>query len=249
MRTVLWLFVPFFGTALGSLAVYGLKRGRPEGLQRSLSGFAAGVMTAASVWSLLLPAIRQSEDLGCWAFLPAAAGFWAGALLLRLLDGLCAGLLREADSLDHGTRRMLLAVVLHNLPEGMAVGAAFAAVQEAESAYAGAAALSLGIAVQNLPEGTIVSMPLHAAGIGKGRAFLLGALSGAIEPVGAVLTLLAARLLTPALPYLLSFAAGAMLTVVMEELAPTFAPGTGKGGSLGFPLGFTLMMAVDMMLG
>ena len=246
---VLWLWVPFFGTALGALAVFFLREGRREGLQRLLRGFAAGVMTAASVWSLLLPALARSEHLGQWAFLPAVLGFWAGDLLLQLTDRLFAQWKLREQSVDQGTRRMLLAVVLHNLPEGMAVGAAFAAVLAGEAAFAGAAALSLGIAIQNLPEGAIVSLPLHAGGMPKGKACLLGVLSGGIEPVGAILTLVFAGLLTPMLPFFLSFAAGAMLTVVIEELAPSFASGKGRRGIWGFTLGFTLMMALDVALG
>lgn len=250
MRVLVGMFLPFLGTSAGALAVY-LLRGRPSaGLQAGLQGFAAGVMTAASVWSLLLPAIERSEALGCFAFMPAAGGFWMGLLLLRLLDHLTAGLQTDGrqTTLSGGTRRMLLAITLHNLPEGMAVGAAFAAAaaEGSGTSLAGAMALSAGIAVQNLPEGAIVSMPLHAAGRSKRRACGSGVLSGAIEPVGAALTFFAARWLSLLLPWVLSLAAGAMLLVVMEELAPPFLQN--RRASALFALGFTLMMALDVAL-
>ena len=248
--------VPFLGTALGAACVFFL-RGRVSGtLQRSLTGFAAGVMTAASVWSLLLPAIETSADLGRWAFLPAAAGFWAGVLFLLLLDRIIPHLdlynTRFNNIITHSHRNsmLILAVVLHNFPEGMAVGVAYAGVLAGGRVTpAEAMILALGIAIQNLPEGAIISMPLQAEGMKKGRAFRMGVLSGAVEPAGAVLVLLAARVLVPALPWFLSFAAGAMICVVVEELIPEMCGGESPApGTLLFTAGFTVMMALDVAL-
>lgn len=223
-------------------------------VQRGLTGFAAGVMAAASVWSLLIPALEQSAGLGRLAFLPAAAGLWAGVLFLLLLDRLIPYLHKNTAAADGGkisrTGMMVLAVVLHNLPEGMAVGAVYAGVLAGGGpSPAGALALSMGIAIQNFPEGAIISMPLRARGMGKARAFVCGVLSGAVEPVGAVLTLLAARLMVPAMPYLLSAAAGAMLYVVIQELIPEMTEGSeSRLGAVLFFVGFTVMMALDVAL-
>ena len=207
-----------------------------------LEGFAAGVMTAASVWSLLLPAIDWA-DMGRWSFLPAAGGFWLGVLFLRLLERL----LPEAVT-DRSTTMTLLAVTLHNIPEGMAVGAAYAGcVAAGAAAPAAAFTLALAIAIQNVPEGAIVALPLRTAGAGKGRAFLGGVLSGAVEPLAAGVTVLAAALIVPALPWLLGFAAGAMLYVVAAELLPT--RGDSGPGALAFAAGFTVMMILDVALG
>lgn len=253
MRIVIGILLPFFGTALGAAAVFFLRSARRAGCERALNGLAAGVMSAASIWSLLLPAIEQAEDSGAAPWLPAALGFWAGALLLMGLGGWSDRLLRKRPpaQIDRSTRLMILAVVLHNLPEGMAVGAAFAGVLAGSAGVtvAGAMALSLGIAIQNLPEGAIISLPLHAAGFSRRRACLWGVLSGAVEPVGAVATLLLAQLMTPLLPYMLSLAAGAMFWVVMRELAPSLSEGDSKSGMLLFTFGFTLMMALDVALG
>ena len=211
-------------------------------LRRVLEGFAAGVMTAASVWSLLLPAIDWA-DMGRWSFLPAAGGFWLGVLFLRLLERL----LPEAVT-DRSTTMTLLAVTLHNIPEGMAVGAAYAGcVAAGAAAPAAAFTLALAIAIQNVPEGAIVALPLRTAGAGKGRAFLGGVLSGAVEPLAAGVTVLAAALIVPALPWLLGFAAGAMLYVVAAELLPT--RGDSGPGALAFAAGFTVMMILDVALG
>lgn len=253
MRVLFGVMLPFFGTAMGALAVFCISAARHEGLRRGLNGFAAGVMTAASVWSLLLPSIAQAEQFGLPSWLPAVVGFWLGVLLLLLFDSAGRKLLqsREQTRIDHGTRLMILAIVLHNLPEGMAVGAAFAGVL-ADSpgvTMAGAMALSLGIAIQNLPEGAIISMPLYAAGFSRNRAAYYGILSGVVEPVGAALTLLFAQIMTPVLPFLLSFAAGAMILVVMRELAPELSEHGSKTGMLLFSLGFTLMMTLDVALG
>ena len=257
----LWgLLLPFLGTSLGAGCVF-LMRGQLRcGVRRALTGFAAGVMVAASVWSLLIPALEEAEaaGLGAWAFLPAAGGFWVGVLFLLGLDRLIPHLHPDADRPEGPPARLprvtmlLLAVTLHNIPEGMAVGVVYAGylTGEAHITAAGALALSLGIAIQNFPEGAIVSMPLRAEGAGRGRAFLDGVLSGAVEPAAALFTLLAAGLVTPALPWLLAFAAGAMLYVVVEELIPEMSAGPHSDiGPLAFALGFTLMMVLDVALG
>ena len=251
------IMIPFWGTALGAACVFSMRRELGRALERALSGFAAGVMTAASVWSLLLPAIERSAALGRWAFLPAALGFWMGVLFLMALDRVIPRLYMcgERSSGPRGrlsrTSMLVLAVVLHNLPEGMAVGAAYAGALSGEAGVtlSGALILAVGIAIQNFPEGAIISMPLRAEGMGKKRAFLMGVLSGAVEPVGAVLVLMAAQALTAALPWLLSFAAGAMIFVVVEELVPEMsAGGRPAAGALMFAAGFTVMMALDVAL-
>ena len=232
-------------TALGAATVVLFKSPNPKILNLML-GFAAGVMTAASVWSLLLPAIDWA-DMGRWSFLPAAGGFWLGVLFLRLLERL----LPEAVT-DRSTTMTLLAVTLHNIPEGMAVGVVYAGylAGTAQITAAGALALSLGIAIQNFPEGAIISMPLRAEGMPKRRAFWDGVLSGIVEPIGAVLTILAAGIVVPALPYLLSFAAGAMLYVVVEELIPEMSQGQHSNvGTVFFAVGFSVMMVLDVALG
>ena len=239
------ILLPFWGTSLGAACVFCLRRAPSAVLRRVLEGFAAGVMTAASVWSLLLPAIDWA-DMGRWSFLPAAGGFWLGVLFLRLLERL----LPEAVT-DRSTTMTLLAVTLHNIPEGMAVGVVYAGylAGTAQITAAGALALSLGIAIQNFPEGAIISMPLRAEGMKKGRAFWGGVLSGIVEPIGAVLTILAAGIVVPALPYLLSFAAGAMLYVVVEELIPEMSQGQHSNvGTVFFAVGFSVMMVLDVAL-
>ncbi len=251
------VLIPFLGTALGAACVFFQKQTLNDAAQRGLTGFAAGVMTAASVWSLLIPAMEQSEGLGRWAFLPATAGFWVGVLFLLWLDRLLPRLYRRYRSAEErdGPRRsdmLVLAVVLHNVPEGMAVGVAFAGWLSGKPGLtlAAAVALALGIAIQNLPEGAIISMPLCAEGMGRGRAFFCGVLSGAVEPVAAVLTLLATGLVAPLLPGFLSFAAGAMVHVAAAELIPeAFRGGASRAGALCFALGFTAMMAMDVALG
>ncbi|MBR6411123.1 MAG: ZIP family metal transporter [Clostridia bacterium] len=250
--------IPFAGTALGSACVFFMKKELSRSVQRALTGFAGGVMAAASIWSLIIPAINQCADYGQWAFLPAFAGFWLGVLFLLALDRIIPHLHMNADKAEglkskaKKTTMMVLAVTLHNIPEGMAVGVVFAGMLSgsAEITVGGAFALSLGIAIQNFPEGAIISMPLHAEGKSKARAFLDGALSGAVEPVGALLTVLFAGLFVPAMPYLLSFAAGAMIYVVVEELIPEMSAGEHSNiGVVMFALGFTLMMALDVALG
>ena len=251
METFYGILIPFLGTSLGAACVFFMKKSLSDRVQRSLTGFAA-------VWSLLIPAIEQSAALGKLSFLPAAVGFWAGVLFLLLLDHTIPHLHRSSEQAEgpksrlHRTTMMMLAVTLHNIPEGMAVGVVYAGYLSgsAQITAAGALALSLGIAIQNFPEGAIISMPLHAEGMKKSRAFLDGVLSGAVEPIGAVLTILAAQLIVPALPYLLSFAAGAMLYVVVEELIPEMSQGTHSNiGTVFFAVGFTAMMILDVALG
>ena len=220
METFIGIMIPFLGTALGAACVFFMKRSLGDLVQRALAGFAAGVMVAASIWSLLIPAVEQSEDMGKLSFLPTFIGFWSGVLFLLLLDRLIPHLHVGSEQAEGPksklgrTTMMVLAVTLHNIPEGMAVGVVYAGFLSGNTQItaASALALSLGIAIQNFPEGAIISMPLRAEGERKGRAFLGGVLSGVVEPIGAVLTLLAAQLVIPALPYLLSFAAGAIAT-------------------------------------
>lgn len=227
-------------------------------VQKMLLGFASGVMVAASVWSLLIPAMDMSEEMGKYAFIPAAAGFLLGILFLLGMDRAVPHLHMGAECAEgpkcslKKTTMLVLAVTLHNIPEGMAVGVVFAGMlsQNTEITVAGAFALSVGIAIQNFPEGAIISMPLKSEGTGKGKAFLYGMLSGAVEPVAAVITILLAGFITPVLPYLLSFAAGAMLYVVVEELIPEASEGEHSNiGTIGFAAGFVLMMILDVALG
>ena len=252
------ILIPFLGTSLGAASVFFLKQSLGDHIQRALTGFAAGVMVAASIWSLLIPAMDQSAALGKLAFFPAAVGFWLGILFLLLLDHIIPHLHRNSRQAEgphsqlQRTTMMVLAVTLHNIPEGMAVGVVYAGYLSgtAQITAAGALALSLGIAIQNFPEGAIISMPLRAEGMSKGRAFWGGVLSGVVEPIGAVLTILAASVIVPALPYLLSFAAGAMLYVVVEELIPEMSQGEHSDiGTVLFAVGFSLMMVLDVALG
>lgn len=255
----LWgILIPFTGTTLGSACVFFMKKQLSRAVQRALTGFAGGVMVAASIWSLLIPAMDLSADKGRLAFMPAFIGFWLGILFLLLLDKIIphlhmnAGHAEGIKSKAKKTTMMVLAVTLHNVPEGMAVGVVFAGLLSgsAEITAGGALALSIGIAIQNFPEGAIISMPLHAEGKTKGKAFLDGTLSGAVEPIGALLTVLFAGLFVPAMPYLLSFAAGAMIYVVVEELIPEMSVGEHSNiGVVMFALGFTVMMALDVALG
>ena len=258
METFLGILIPFLGTALGAACVFFMKKSLGDLVQRSLAGFAAGVMVAASIWSLLIPAIEQSNDLGKLSFLPAFSGFWLGVLFLLVLDHLIPHLHVGSEQAEGPktklgrTTMMVLAVTLHNIPEGMAVGVMYAGflAGNAQITAASALALSLGISIQNFPEGAIISMPLRAEGESKGRAFWGGVLSGVVEPIGAVVTLLAAQLVIPALPYLLSFAAGAMLYVVVEELIPEMSQGKHSNlGTVFFAAGFSVMMVLDVALG
>ena len=258
METFLGIMIPFLGTTLGAACVFFMKRSLGDLVQRALAGFAAGVMVAASIWSLLIPAIEQSEGMGKLSFLPAFIGFWVGVLFLLLLDHLIPHLHVGSNQAEGPksklgrTTMMVLAVTLHNIPEGMAVGVVYAGFLSGNTQVtaASALALSLGIAIQNFPEGAIISMPLRAEGEGKGKAFFGGVLSGVVEPIGAVLTILAAQLVIPALPYLRSFAAGAMLYVVVEELLPEMSQGRHSNlGTVFFAGGFSVMMVLDVALG
>ena len=252
------ILIPFLGTSLGAACVFFMKNILSDRIQRALTGFAAGVMVAASVWSLIIPAIEQSASMGKLSFLPAAIGLWIGILFLLLLDHIIPHLHQNSDQAEgpksqlQRTTMMVLAVTLHNIPEGMAVGVVYAGYLSGNTTItaAGALALSLGIAIQNFPEGAIISMPLRAEGMKKSKAFAGAVLSGIVEPIGAVLTILAAHFIIPALPYLLSFASGAMLYVVVEELIPEMSQGRHSDvGTLCFAVGFSLMMILDVALG
>ena len=252
------ILIPFLGTSAGAACVFFMKKNLNEQIQRALTGFAAGVMVAASIWSLLIPAIEQSSGLGKLSFVPAAVGFWIGVLFLLLLDHMIPHLHQNSDKAEgpksrlQRTTMLVLAVTLHNIPEGMAVGVVYAGylTGHAQITIMGAMALSIGIAIQNFPEGAIISMPLRAEGMSKSKAFLCGTLSGIVEPIGALLTILAAQHIIAFLPYFLSFAAGAMLYVVVEELIPEISQGRHSNlGTLFFAIGFTLMMALDVGLG
>lgn len=258
MNIFIGIIIPFIGTAAGAAGVFFLKKELKSKVQKSLLGFASGVMVAASVWSLLIPSMDMSKHMGKLSVLPAAAGFLLGILFLLIMDEIIPHI-----HLDHeepeGLKRSLakstmlvLAVTLHNIPEGMAVGVVFAGAIMGNGGItlAGAAALSIGIAIQNFPEGAIISMPLLSTGISKKKAFFYGVLSGIVEPIGAFLTIIFASRIEPILPYLLSFAAGAMIYVVVEELIPESAQGEHSNfGTIGFALGFVLMMVLDVVLG
>ena len=252
------ILIPFIGTSLGVAFVFFMKKQLGRNVQRALTGFAAGVMTAASVWSLLIPAIEQSSSMGALSFVPAVVGFWIGTLFLLVLDKTIPHLHMFADKAEGHksklakTTMLLLAVTLHNIPEGMAVGVIYAGLisGSAEISAGGALALALGIAIQNVPEGAIISMPLHAQGKSKPFSFLGGVLSGAVEPIGAIITIMISGLMVPVMPYLLSFAAGAMIYVVVEELIPEMSQGEHSNvGVIMFAVGFTLMMILDVALG
>ena len=257
-EVMIGILVPFLGTSLGSACVFFMKKNMSDYLQRALTGFAAGVMVAASIWSLLLPAIEQSASMGKFSFVPAVVGFWIGILFLLLVDSVVPHLHRNSEKAEgihsklQRTTMLVLAVTIHNIPEGMAVGVVFAGylTGNAQITAAGAMALAIGIAIQNFPEGAIISMPLRSEGMNKGKAFLGGMLSGIVEPIGAVLTILAASLIVPALPYFLSYAAGAMLYVVVEELIPEMSEGEHSDiGTIFFAVGFSVMMVLDVALG
>ena len=250
--------IPFLGTMLGAACVFFQKNNMHPLVQKVLTGFAAGVMVAASIWSLLIPAMDQVESMGKFAFVPAVIGFWLEVLFLLALDFVIPHMHLGSSEAEgpktnlKKTTMMVLAVTLHNIPEGMAIGVVYAGLLlgEQEISLAAATALSIGIAIQNFPEGAIISMPLQAEGMKKPKAFVLGALSGIVEPIGAVLTVLAAGLVVPVLPYLLSFAAGAMIYVVVEELIPEMSQGKHTNiGTIAFTAGFTLMMMLDVALG
>ena len=258
LKIVSAVLIPFLGTTIGSAFVFFLRGKMNTTVQRILTGFAAGVMVAASVWSLIIPAIEQAENLGKLSFLPAFIGVWLGFLFLLALDKLIPHMHLNSDRPEGApsplgkSAMLVLAVALHNLPEGMAVGVVAAGwlTGNESISFAGALALSLGIAMQNIPEGAIISMPLKSNGMSRRRAFGYGVLSGVIEPIGAVLTILLAGIVMPVLPYLLAFAAGAMLYVVVEELIPEMSEGEHSHiGVLCFALGFTLMMVLDVALG
>ncbi len=258
MALFLGLLIPLLGTMLGASFVFLMKDAMSARLQKTLLGFASGVMVAASVWSLLIPAIEMEDGRGAWAVVPAAVGFLLGMGFLLLLDELTPHL-HLGSSQPEGPRSHLsrtamlaLAVTIHNLPEGMAVGVVFAGAGQgvANISLASAIAVSLGIAIQNVPEGAIISMPMRAEGNSRWRSFLLGSLSGAVEPIGGLAVVMLASLLTPVLPYMLAFAAGAMFYVVVEELIPEASEGQHSNlSTIGFALGFVLMMALDVVLG
>ena len=258
IEVLLGLIIPFIGTALGAACVFFMKKQLSPTVSKILTGFAAGVMTAASVWSLIIPAIEQSEEMGRLSFLPAFIGFWLGILFLLLLDTVIPHLhigINQAEGPKSKLKRttmMVLAVTLHNIPEGMAVGVVYAGLVSgsAEITAGGAFALALGIAIQNVPEGAIISMPLHAEGQSRAKSFFYGVLSGAVEPIFGALTVIFASLVVPAMPYLLSFAAGAMIYVVVEELIPEMSEGKHSNiGVIFFAIGFSVMMALDVALG
>lgn len=258
MKVILGLLIPFFGTTLGSACVFFMKRELKPAVQKAFLGFASGVMVAASVWSLLIPAMDMSGAMGRFAFIPAVAGFLLGIGFLLLMDKTVPHLHLGAEESEgpkvalKKTTMLVLAVTLHNIPEGLSAGAVFAgAVSGNETVtIAGAFALAIGIAVQNFPEGAIISMPLRGAGVSRRRAFLYGALSGIVEPIAGGITLLLAAYITPMLPYLLAFAAGAMIYVVVEELIPEANEGEHSNiGTIAFAAGFVLMMILDVALG
>ncbi len=255
---IIGLIIPLLGTMLGSAFVFFMKEDLPERVQKTLLGFASGVMVAASVWSLLIPSMEMEEAQGAWSVLPAAVGFLLGIGFLLALDDLTPHLHLGTDKPEgprsklSRTAMLALAVTIHNLPEGMAVGVVFAGAEQgaAHLTLASAVAVSLGIAIQNIPEGAIISMPMRAAGNSRWRSFLIGSLSGAVEPLGGLAVVLLASLLTPVLPYMLSFAAGAMFYVVIEELIPEASSGKHSNlSTIGFAIGFVLMMVLDVVMG
>lgn len=258
MEILIGILIPFLGTILGSAMVFLMKNNMNKKVEKLLLGFASGVMVAASVWSLLIPSIDMAEEQGIIAWIPAAIGFLFGVVFLLVLDSLIPHLHLNNEKPEgvkskfKKTTMMVLAVTLHNIPEGMAVGVTFAGALIGNSGItiAGAIALAIGIAIQNFPEGAIISMPLKSEGVSKGKAFLYGALSGIVEPIGAIITILLINTVVPILPYILSFAAGAMIYVVVEELIPESQAGEHSNiGTIGVAIGFVIMMILDVALG
>ena len=258
MQIFLGLAIPFLGTTLGAAMVFLMKKEMNKKVEKILLGFASGVMIAASVWSLLIPSIEMAETQGKVAWIPAAIGFLLGIVFLLVLDSVVPHMHLESEKTEgiksklKKTTMMVFAVTLHNIPEGMAVGVTFAGAlaQNAGITMAGAFALAIGIAIQNFPEGAIISMPLKSEGVSKPKAFLYGTLSGIVEPIGAIITILLTNAVVPILPYLLSFAAGAMVYVVVEELIPESQAGEHSNiGTIGVAIGFTIMMILDVALG
>ena len=258
MTLIIGLLIPLLGTIIGAAFVFLMKDEMSPRVQKSLLGFASGVMVAASVWSLLIPAMEMEVDEGKWAVLPAAGGFLLGIGFLLLLDELTPHLHIGTEKPEglrsrlSRTAMLALAVTIHNLPEGMAVGVVFAGAEGGIGglSLASALAVSIGIAIQNIPEGAIISMPMRAEGNSRWRSFIIGSLSGAVEPVGALAVVLLASLITPALPYFLAFAAGAMFYVVVEELIPEASEGEHSNlSTIGFAFGFVLMMVLDVVMG
>lgn len=256
---VFWgLLIPFLGTTLGSAMCFFMKDKVNKKIEKLLLGFASGVMIAASVWSLLIPSIEMSEKQNVISWIPATVGFLLGIAFLLILDSVIPHLHLNANKPEglksklQKTTMMVLAVTLHNIPEGMAVGVVFAGAvaQNTGITMAGAIALAIGIAIQNFPEGAIISMPLKSEGVPKAKAFLYGTLSGIVEPIGAILTIALTNLVVPILPYFLSFAAGAMIYVVVEELIPEAQEGEHSNiATIGVAIGFVIMMILDVALG
>ena len=257
-EVTLGLLIPFLGTCLGSICVYFMRNELSEHIQKILTGFAAGVMMAASIFSLLIPSIQQESEMGKWSVMPAFVGLWLGVLFLLLIDTIVPHLHKFAQQ-SEGIKKeslskqmmMLLAVAIHNIPEGMAVGVVFAGYLQGNVylSFTAALSLSIGIAIQNFPEGAIVSMPMHSKGLSKNKACFYGILSGIVEPLGAILTICFSSVIIPALPYLLGFAAGAMIYVVVEELIPEMSEKHHSNtGTVFFAIGFSLMMVLDVAL-
>ena len=258
MSIIIGLLIPLLGTMLGSAFVFFMKKDMSPRLQKSLLGFASGVMVAASVWSLLIPSMEMVEESGRWSVVPAAIGFLLGMGFLLMIDELTPHLHIGTDKPEgprsklSRTAMLALAVTIHNLPEGMAVGVVFAGAENGAAglSLASALAVSIGIAIQNVPEGAIISMPMRAAGNSKWKSFVIGSLSGAVEPLGGLAVVLLASLMTPVLPYMLAFAAGALFYVVVEELIPEASEGEHSNlSTIGFAIGFVLMMVLDVVLG
>lgn len=258
MQVMIGLLIPFLGTTLGAATVFLMKNEMNKKVEKILLGFASGVMIAAAIWSLIIPSIDMAEEQGKVAWIPAAIGFLLGMIFLLILDHLIPHLHLESDKPEgiksklKKTTMMVFAVTLHNIPEGMAVGVTFAGAILGNTGItiAGAMALAIGIAIQNFPEGAIISMPLKSEGMSKSKAFLYGTLSGIVEPIGAIITILLTNTVIPVLPYLLSFAAGAMIYVVVEELIPESQAGEHSNiGTIGVAIGFVIMMILDVSLG
>lgn len=258
MNIIIGILIPFIGTSLGAACVYGMKKELNKKINKILLGFASGVMMAAAVWSLIIPAIDMSYSMGKFAFVPAAVGVLIGVLFIYSLDKVIPHLHVDSEK-EEGIRtsnlkkttKLLLSVVLHNIPEGMAIGITFAAVMNGGKAvtFASAIALSLGIAIQNFPEGAIISMPLRGEGLSKNKSFIYGVLSGIVEPIAAGITIIFSSIVTPIMPYLLSFAAGAMIFVVVEGLIPEAAEDNSADTSaIAFAIGFIIMMILDVAL-